>query len=363
MNHQSNHDEIQIVNAELLQSRSNSIPPISSLISNIQTIPLSVDYNSNTINPSLIDFSLLDQSQHQDHQEPDQEIINEDDSALSDDLVVINQTSSSSSATSIPSISSLINAIQPTQLTNDYSINQINPTFTDYENIYPIGDNALSDDFSLSKKLERNSLHVSTKTNKIVTSIQNISPQNTGSINTDFNLSNTGKSVALKKVKKVHQIHANDFNSEKFESLANLNSTLDLLVAVSCQINERNQLKKDTKPIQLENNSVDTKFLDNVQSVLVHDNQIEGEVCNDKNKAKLQRAKSLPQSAIDIMIEYFDAHSDHPYPSIEDRRKMSVEGIERCHNLNIFNFICIIETFENIFGSRNGIGTQNKFFS
>ena len=79
MNHQSNHDEIQIVNAELLQSRSNSIPPISSLISNIQTIPLSVDYNSNTINPSLIDFSLLDQSQHQDHQEPDQEIINEDD--------------------------------------------------------------------------------------------------------------------------------------------------------------------------------------------------------------------------------------------------------------------------------------------
>jgi len=339
MNHQSNHDEVQIVNAELLQSRSNSIPPISSLISNIQPIPLSADYNSHTINPSLIDFSLLDQSQDQDHHEPDQEIINEDDSPLSDELVVINQASSSSSATSIPSISSLINAIQPTQLTNDYNINQITPTFTDYDaNIYPIGDNALTDDYGLNKKLERNSLHPSTKTNKVVTSIQNISPQNTGSINADFNISNTGKSVAMKKVKKVHQIHANDFTSEKYESLANLNSTLDLLVAVSCQINERNQLKKDATPIQLESNSVDTKFLDNVQNVHVHDSQIEGEGCNDKNKAKLQRAKSLPQSAIDIMIEYFDAHSDHPYPSIEDRRKMSVEGIGKMSLLNIFNF-------------------------
>ena len=327
MNQQNNHDDIQITDAELLQSTPTSIPPISSLISNIQSIPLSVEYNVNTINPTLIDFSLLD---HQRHNPGQDELEHKgddlDSSPLSDDPVGMNQMtlSSSSSSSSIPSISSLVSSIHSTQLANEYNINQINPTFGVYGNSFQISDeSAILNDFSLHKKLERKSLQPLSNPSKVTTQIQENS-SDAGSTNADCHLSNADRNVAAKKAIKAHSMDASEFNSEKYESLANLNSTLDLLVAVSCQINERNQLKKETKSYPLENDCSNTNF--NVQSESTNQNQNQN-LGADKSKAKLQRAKSLPQSAIDIMIEYFDAHSEHPYPSLEDRRKMSVEGM------------------------------------
>lgn len=321
MNHQNTHHDIQITDAELLQSTTTSIPPISSLINTIQSMPLSLEYNVNTINPTLIDFSLLDpQRQNRDHDELEHKGACMDGSLLSDYPVGMNQlNSSSSSSSSIPSISSLISGIHPAQLTNDYNINQINPTFGGYDNPFQNGENSsMLNDFSLHKKLERKSIQNMSKTTK------DNSPDK-GSNNTQVEISNTSRNTVAKRAKKTHSMHENDFNNEKYESLANLNSTLDLLVAVSCQINERNQLnKKETKSYQLENGYGDTKFIDNSQSDSVNHNQ---HLSAEKSKTKLQRAKSLPQSAIDIMIEYFDAHSEHPYPSIEDRRKMSLDGM------------------------------------
>ena len=135
------------------------------------------------------------------------------------------------------------------------------------------------------------------------------------------------------------QMHSNGnannaaFTSENMDSMAHLNSTLDLLVAVSCQINETNQLKKEANSLVNKNN----------------DNVVEQQhsIDNEDTHAKSKRTKSLPQAAIDIMMEYFDAHIEKPYPSIEDRRKMSIQGKKKKEFLIVWHEMKMGMTHEN----------------
>lgn len=292
MNH---HDENQMLDTEIIQTSSSSIPSISSLISNIQSLPLSSDYSMNQINPTVIDFSLLNHT---------------DESSLNE--LEINQANS----TSIPSISSLINNIQPLPLSNQYhmGMNQSQTLPADYSS-FPV-DETISE-FSCHRKIERkNPPIMSASKNKsfIKANLNHMDcpKMSQNKTNDEHNAAKKSRSVSLQ---------GSDFNSEKYESLANLNSTLDLLVAVSCQINERNNYIKEHK--EHEQSLVSGAHISNTHHNMITPN---GKVKSADKKVKMQRAKSLPQSAIDIMIEYFDSHSDHPYPSTEDRRKMSIEG-------------------------------------
>jgi hypothetical protein len=102
--------------------------------------------------------------------------------------------------------------------------------------------------------------------------------------------------------------------------LANLNSTLDLLVAVSCQINERNEFDNKKKGSRYK------KFVQDDVAKPFPSSHNESKTLKSEKKTKLKGPKSLPESAIEIMIEYFEAHAGHPYPSLEDRKLLALQG-------------------------------------
>ena len=155
---------------------------------------------------------------------------------------------------SIPSISSLISNIQSIQsipLTNDCGSNLINSDFSNY----PL------DDFNYQKKVDKKTPSIpiqskqkqnKSRNNDIISSSNDVESQYMPKKHTLLKRMPMDKETFVSKDANKNilcssplLLHSNTFTNENIDSMANLNSTLDLLVAVSCQINETNQLKKE----------------------------------------------------------------------------------------------------------------------